>query len=177
MERKLLLLGLLRDQKMHGYQLNEVIDSHIGMSLLLKKATSYDLLKKLASDGWITSYEERAGNRPARRVYAVTEAGKAAFQAMLRASLAAYEPAEFASDISLAFLDALPVAEALPLLEQRRAIIAGLLEQAAAVAPHPGSLQLVIEHRQHHLRSELTWIDDVITRLKTEITNDERTGD
>jgi len=173
MERKLLLLGLLRDQEMHGYQLNEVIDSHVGMSLRIKKATAYDLLKKMADDGWITFYEDQAGNRPPRRVYTITEAGEAAFQAMLRESLAGYEPAEFASNISLAFLDALPPGEALPLLERRRAIIAGLLADVASLAPHPGSMQLVVEHQQRHLESELRWMDDVIARLKMEIETDE----
>lgn len=173
MERKLLLLGLLRVQEMHGYQLNEIIDKHVGMSLQIKKATAYDLLRKMAEDGWITFYEDQAGNRPPRRVYAITDAGEAAFQVLLRDSLAGYETAEFASDISLAFLDALPLAEALPLLERRRSVIAGLRAELAALAPHPGSMQLVVDHQQRHLETELDWIDEVMARLTTEAKSDE----
>jgi DNA-binding PadR family transcriptional regulator len=111
MERKLLLLGLLRSQEMSGYQLNELIDSHMRASVRLKKPTAYRLLSKMADDGWITYTEERQGNRPLRRVYAITPKGEAAFQQLLRDSLADYSPAEFRSAISLAFLDALPAEE------------------------------------------------------------------
>ena len=32
MEKKLLLLGLLRRQEMHGYQLNEFIDNNVSIA-------------------------------------------------------------------------------------------------------------------------------------------------
>jgi DNA-binding PadR family transcriptional regulator len=172
MERKLLLLGLLRAQHMHGYQLSEVIDSHLGMSVQLKKATAYDLLSRLENDGWITFYEERAGNRPQRRVYTITPAGEAAFQRMLRESLASYDPPEFPSDISLAFLDALPPEEATPLLRQRRTAIETLLDRVSQIGPHPGSAQLVIEHQIHHLTAELEWMDNMIQRIEAHMGGD-----
>ena len=48
MERELLLLGLLRSQDMHGYQLHEAIDSHLGMVVQLTKPTAYGLLSNMA---------------------------------------------------------------------------------------------------------------------------------
>ena len=167
MERKLLLLGLLRIQDMHGYQLSEVIDTHLGNSLQLKRATAYDLLDKMAADGWITARRSRAGNRPARRVYAITPQGEAAFQALLRESLAAYRPVMFPSDLSLAFVDELPPEEAIALLAQRRAAIAALLAETASLDPHPGTMQWVVEHQQRHLAAEVEWMDEVIMRLST----------
>lgn len=166
MERKLLLLGLLQTQAMHGYQLNDVIDSHLGGSIQLKKATAYDVLKKMAAEGWITHREEREGNRPPRRVYVITPQGRAVFVRLLRESLARYEPAEFRCDIALAFLDTLPTEEALALLRQRRKVIVTLIAEADAIGGHPGSMQLVVEHQQRHLRTELDWLDDVIARVE-----------
>ena len=168
MERKLLLLGLLRIQGMYGYQLNEVIDSHLGTSIRLKKPTAYDLLKKMAGDGWVTHSEEREGNRPPRRVYAITQEGEAAFQAMLRESLADYKPAQFYSDISIGFLDEIPAQEALPLLHKRRAIIEDLLKAVSEHQNHPGSFQFVIDHQIRHLSTELDWLDGVIRHLDSE---------
>lgn len=167
MERKLLLLGLLRQGEMHGYQINEVINSHLGTSVQMKPATAYDLLKKMADEGWITYTEEREGNRPPRRVYTITPAGEAAFQSLLRKSLADYKPAEFQSDISLAFLDTIPAGEALPLLRQRLGLIARLHDDLAAMGlHHPGSMQWVIEHHQRHLAAESAWLEEVIQRLE-----------
>ena len=67
MERELLLLGLLRSQEMHGYELNEFIDSHLGATVHLKKPTAYRLLNGIVDEGWISYTEEQEGNRPPRR--------------------------------------------------------------------------------------------------------------
>jgi DNA-binding PadR family transcriptional regulator len=166
MERKLLLLGLLRTHEMHGYQLNEILDRHLGASVRLTKPTAYRLLKEMTQGGWITYSEERAGGRPTRRVYAVTAEGEAAFQRLLRESLASYQPAAFQSDISLAFLDELSVDESVPLLRQRRETIAEMLQRMAGDEAHHGSFHLVIEHQVQHLSAELQWLDGVIARLK-----------
>lgn len=167
MERKLLLLGLLRSQEMHGYQLNEAIDSHLGASVHLKKPTAYRLLNEMARDGWIIDKEEQEGNRPPRRVYSLTPQGEAAFFQLLRESLADYKPAELLSDISLAFLDLLPLAEVLPLLHKRRSVIESLLQMASAHDEHPGSFQLMIEHQRRHLAAELEWLGEVIVQIET----------
>jgi len=41
MERELLLLGLLRGEEMHGYQLSEFIDSHLGTTVYPTRPASY----------------------------------------------------------------------------------------------------------------------------------------
>jgi DNA-binding PadR family transcriptional regulator len=167
MEREILLLGLLRSHEMHGYQLNELIDRHLGASIQLTRPTAYRLLGKMARDGWITCREEREGNRPPRRIYAITAKGEAAFQRLLRESLGSYRPAELRSDVSLAFLDQLPIEEALPLLGNRRAAIEGRLQSVRASDRHHGSFHLVIDHQAHHLAEELAWLEQVIARLES----------
>ncbi len=166
MERKLLLLGLLRSQEMSGYQLNELIDSHMRASVRLKKPTAYRLLSKMADDGWITYTEEREGNRPLRRVYAITPEGEAAFQQLLRDSLADYSPAEFRSAISLAFLDALPAVERLSLLRKRNSVIKNLLQTALTHGDDHGGFRLLTEHQIRHLSTDLEWLSEVIARLE-----------
>jgi len=167
MERKLLLLGLLRSQEMSGYQLNELIDSHMRAGVRLKKPTAYRLLSKMADDGWITYTEEREGNRPLRRVYAITPKGEGAFQQLLRDSLADYSPAEFHSTISLAFLDALPAEERLSLLRKRNSVIKNLLQIALTHGDGHGGFQLLTEHQIRHLSTDLEWLSEVIARLES----------
>jgi DNA-binding PadR family transcriptional regulator len=166
MERELLLLGLLRSQDMHGYQLHEAIDSHLGMGVQLTKPTAYRLLSNMAEDGWVNFREEQEGNRPPRRVYAITQQGEVAFQRLLRENLANYEPSDFTCHIGLAFLDELAAEEALPLLHSRRAGMEALLESTRAHGEHPGSLQLMLERQVHLLAAELEWLDTVIARLR-----------
>ena len=167
MEYKLLLLGLLRHQEMYGYQLYEFLDNNLGLCVQLKKPTAYKLLGQMAEAGWITFREEQEGNRPTRRVYVITPIGEAAFQEMLRAGLTAYQATEFISDISMMFLDVLPAQEALPLLEERRAAVFGLLQEVEAYPLHRGSVQLMIEHQRRHYATEVAWLDDVIQQVRS----------
>ncbi|MBC8264329.1 MAG: PadR family transcriptional regulator [Anaerolineales bacterium] len=167
MERKLLLLGLLRGHEMHGYQLNEFIDSHLGASVHLKKPTAYRLLDNMAEEGWVTYREEREGNRPPRRVYAITPQGEAVFQQLLRESLADYKPVDFPGNIGLLFLDVLPTEEALSLLQKRRAIVESMLQMAHTHEVHHESHQLILLHQTRHLSTELEWLHEVIARLES----------
>jgi DNA-binding PadR family transcriptional regulator len=172
MDRELLLLGLLRQGEMYGYQLHDFIDRNLAFCTDLKKPTAYHLLSKLAQRGWIVEVEvEAEGHRPPRRVYQITPAGEAAFQRLLRDNLSAFQPAYFTGDIGLAFLDALPAVEARALLAQRRAALAAALAAAQAAPVHGGSMQLVVEHQARHLAAELDWLDEVIARWQTKDNN------
>ena len=69
MDRQLLLLGLLRREEMHGYQINEFIEEKMHFCIDLKKPTAYYILDKLAQQKYVAVEREQAGNRPPRRSY------------------------------------------------------------------------------------------------------------
>lgn len=169
MERELLILGILRGQKMHGYQLAEFIDHNLAACTDLKKATAYFLLDKMFAAGWVTYEEDQEGKRPPRRVYQITPEGEAAFQRLLRENLASYTQAYFVSEIGLGFLDTLQPEEALDLLKQRRTALAEQYAAFEAAPLHPGSFQWLLEHRTMHLKAELNWIDTILQRIETQI--------
>jgi DNA-binding PadR family transcriptional regulator len=167
MEKTLLLLGLLRSHEMHGYQLGEVLAQNEGIAINLKKSNAYKLLGKMESDGWITHREEREGNRPRRRVYTVTPEGEAAFQRLLRGSLAGYVAPEFPSAVAFNFLQELSPDEAATLLGQRRRLIEAHFQRLDEFADdvrqsHPG-----IEFLHRHYSAELSWLDEIIGSLQT----------
>ncbi len=165
MERELLLLGLLRQSDMHGYQLNEFIQHNMTSCVDLKKATAYYLLDKMTDSGWLVPTEEQEGGRPPRRVYQLTDSGEAAFQAMLRENLSTHYEARFTGDVGLTFVDSLPPDEARVLLVRRRAAMQAELDSAQSAPPHNGTSQLVVEHLIHHLQAELRWLDEVMSRI------------
>jgi DNA-binding PadR family transcriptional regulator len=165
MEKKLLLLGLLRRQEMHGYQLNEFIDNNLALCTDLKKPTAYYLLDQMSKDGWISAETEQDGLRPPRRVYRLTEAGEVAFQRLLRENLSAYTPVNFPGDIGLGFLDWLTPAESRPLLEAQKAQAAARLAEIQSIPAHAGSLGLIFSHQIHHLQAELEWLELVLKEL------------
>jgi len=166
MERKLLLLGLLRVHEMHGYQINELIDAHLGTSIHLTKPTVYKLLGVMVDDGWINYHEEQKGNYPTRRVYKITPEGEEAFQQLLRRSLANYRPVSYLSNIGIVYLDVLPREEAAALLHKWREEIESFAQIMHVDEEHQGGFQLMLSYHLCHLNAELEWLDEVISQLQ-----------
>lgn len=165
MDRRLLLLGLLHQQEMHGYQLFEFIERDLSYCSDIKKPTAYYLLNKMAQDGWMIEEQTQEGNRPPRKVYRLTPLGEENYLRLLRENLAQHTSPRFHDDIGLAFLDSLTPEEARSLLERRRQAVAEALNAVQDVPVHRGSQQLVIEHQLRYLRAELDWLDEVLFRL------------
>ena len=169
MDRKLLLLGLLRQQEMHGYQLYEFVDRYLSTCTDMKKPTAYYLLNQMGQDEWIAEEISQKGNRPPRRVYRLTPKGEVAFQRMLRENLKRYAPAHFTGDVGIAFVDELDSEEALVLLAERRKKMLAAQKEMETILEHSGSMHWVIEHQRHHLAAELVWIDEVLQQLTGKI--------
>lgn len=169
MERELLLLGLLRQRSMHGYQLQEFINRDLEYCTDLKQSTAYNLLKGMSDKGWVTTTEEQEGNRPPRTVYEITEEGEVIFQQLLRENLAHHMSMRLPDGIGLAFIDAIPPHEAAELLTQRRAAIQQQLTNLQHARHHGhdhGGLLLTLEHQEIHLNAEAIWLTKVIEQLK-----------
>jgi DNA-binding PadR family transcriptional regulator len=152
---------------MHGYQLIEFIENYLSSCTDLKKPTAYLALERLAQHNWVHEHEVREGKRPPRKVYTITPEGKAEFRRLLALNLSTYVPSKFPQDMGLAFADALPSAEVVHLLQQRRAVLQGELDSMQQAPSHPGTLHLLVEHSIVHLGSELAWLDVVIDRFAT----------
>jgi len=164
-ERHLLLLGLLQHQEMHGYQINDFIERQMSLCTDIKKATAYYLLERMAEEGYVTQTEERAGNRPMRKVYHITPAGQDAFFRWLRKNLTEIGWPTFAFDVGLAFLDSLPPEESRHLLRQRLNRIRERIAYLEGVEHHADSLKAITDRHIALLRAEEKWLDRFIGNL------------
>ncbi len=166
-ERALLLLGVLMIQSQHGYQINDFIE-RCGVTTM-KKPTAYALLDRLAAAELITVETEQAGNRPPRKVYTITTAGRTLFQQLLTRTLATADTPIAQGDIGLMFLNHLPHEVALQQLQQRLADLDQQLADRAHthLPPDHGHLgiDLVLEHQQARLQADRDWLAATIARL------------
>jgi len=162
MERELLLLGLLRQHEMYGYQINALIDAHLSYSIKLTKPTAYRILNNMAEQGWISFREEQVGKRPTRRIYSLTEEGEKRFQELLEISLRNYEPVYAVNTTGMAFLETVPLNELLPLLEERRDSIERLISKFRSDDEHHGGFEVIINHQMRHLETDLEWLSEKI---------------
>lgn len=159
-ERELLLLGMLMVQSQHGYQINEFIERTLGQVTDMKKPTAYAILDRLSQAGYIVVHTEQEGNRPPRKVYAITGAGERLFFDLLRAYLAQPDQPSSAGGIALMFLDDLSADERVALVRER---IEKLEEQIARYerAPkheHSLGVDVAVERQLHMLRAERDWL-------------------
>jgi Predicted transcriptional regulators len=115
----LLVLGLLLDRPMHGYEiLQQIRAAGVDLWLPISPAAIYYTLSKLHRWGLVLETRAR-GEGPERSIYHLTERGREAFLAGMENALASQEPTRFEYGLGIFLLNKLPQERALPLLEQR----------------------------------------------------------
>jgi DNA-binding PadR family transcriptional regulator len=164
--KKLLLLGLLRGQKLHGYGLMEYLNSHGSGGSAIGKSNAYRLLRVLEADGLIRSWTERDGNRPERHVYEVTDAGEALFQQLLLESLAEDATADQPGIAVLNYLDTLEPAAAAEQLQKRRDCVAERHDGLANLPDDVLHLHPALDLNLHQAEVEIKWLDAKLAELR-----------
>jgi DNA-binding PadR family transcriptional regulator len=166
-DNELLILGLLREQDQHGYQINEFIDKNLGRLTTMKRPTAYATLDRLHRQGYVAVRSEQPGNRAPRKVYTLTAEGERRFIDLLRANLSTAHLSS-GTDIGLLFLDHLPIADVVTFLTIRLAELSELIAMHENVPPHGKGLgvDLALEHFIAMLRAERVWLIATIERLQ-----------
>jgi DNA-binding PadR family transcriptional regulator len=172
MHKALLLLGMLLNGPLYGYQLHQIVRAHGELYADLKKANLYYLLDRLAKDGHL-EMEVEAGTRGARGerlIYTITEKGRAYFHQLLRETLLQYEPVHTGVETAVVFLSYLSPAEGLALLQERRQAIQEKRVQVVADVGQPDKNPPLVVIAGDHLISlidtELAWIDRSLEYLQ-----------
>jgi len=165
MSTRLVVLGLLQERPLHGYEIKHIIQDHMGDWTSIAFGSIYFALKKLTEEGMVEiAATEQDGNRPSRTVYAVTDAGRAEFLRLLRELWEAPERQYFATDLGLFFMDALSTDELLghlagriESLEETLRFLARHREENMADPHVPRRARFIFDHSQVHLEAELAW--------------------
>jgi len=166
--RTLLLLGLLRAQSQHGYQLNESIRDRFGGVTDMSKATAYAILERLAKAGHVRVQSKQQDKLPTRRVYSITPQGERLFHALLRENLAMAPPLVLAGEAGLLFIGVLERGEAVGLLRQRLdrlrtqiAAYASMLSQSQGMG-----VELMVKHHLALLRADEAWLVELLPQME-----------
>lgn len=165
MTNQLLILGILMDGEMHGYQLNDYVEHAMSLFANLKRATTYYVLYQLEKRGYVSNEMEREGKRPERRVYKITKEGKNHFYKLLRECISGYIPAHLSEDVGIAFLNKLDSSEIKELLKSKKQKISSELQKFNGINDHGGKLKYVISHRMAYLDSDLKWVDRILKEI------------
>ncbi|AUS95359.1 PadR family transcriptional regulator [Clostridium thermosuccinogenes] len=72
----MLILRLLEDRDMYGYQMIEELSKRSNDTFNLKAGTLYPLLHSLEQQGMVTSYDKNADGARMRKYYSITKKGR-----------------------------------------------------------------------------------------------------
>jgi PadR family transcriptional regulator AphA len=166
---RLFVLGLLTKQPMSGYDIKRFLKSLSWLIDVPSLGSLYPSLHALLKDGFVTMEVAASQDRPPRKIYSITEAGREALQKWLD------QPSE--SDASLKkFIMRLALAGQLSRvgllahLEQRRARVTAqkmALEQAIEVESKNADLEerLMLDYGLSLAVAELAWLNSTLARL------------
>jgi len=166
MVKKILLLGLLRGQKLHGYGVLEYLNNHSGGGAAIGKSNAYRLLRMMEDEGLITSAVERDGNRPERHVYAVTPAGEAFFHENLLLQLGKDATADQPGVAVLNYLDELEPLAAAEQLQKRRDQVAARYNELVHAPAEVLHLHPALDLGLKQATLELEWLDGKLKELR-----------
>jgi DNA-binding PadR family transcriptional regulator len=167
----LLLLGLLKNQAQHGYQLNDFIEKNLASVTNLKKATAYALLERLRESGLVAVKLEQEGNRPPRKVYAITQNGETEFLELLRTELCNAEPISSPESTALMFMNELKRDERVACLNTRLEQLELHIKNLEQIPAHKSAVNLALERQLVLLKADRDWLMGVLENQQLAISN------
>ncbi len=81
---ELLLLKLLSEQDMYGYQLSQELKKRSSQNYTILEGSMYPILYRLSDDKMISFHEEKAGKRQTRIYYHLEESGLSYYKELLK---------------------------------------------------------------------------------------------
>jgi DNA-binding PadR family transcriptional regulator len=173
---ELAILGLLKEQPMHGYQLQRELSEQLGGLWRVSYGSLYPSLRRLERDGAIAS-ESGAGTGARRKtIYTITDEGERLFLELLQEPPQENQTEDARFRVRVAFFRYLPPETRVRLLERRRQ---GLQERLAEITSHlraSGTTddyqRALLEHARAATQADIAWLTDLIhtERQKFEIT-------
>lgn len=169
----LAVLGTLAERSMHPYEIASVLrrrgKEH---SIQINWGSLYTVVQNLEKHGFIeVSGTDRHGNRPERRIYRITEAGREEVEDWMRELIGAPEKEYPRFEAALSMAGLLPPDEVLRLLEER--LLA--LDETAAEEQHtlaelsevlPRVFLVEGEYHVAMVKAEAAWIRSLIKEIR-----------
>lgn len=163
------ILGLLEENPMHGYEMFQHFQSGtLGLIVRVEMSQLYAFLKKLERLAMIEASLEQQGVRPPRKVYHLSEHGRALFRQWLTM------PVERPRDIRLLFLIKLYFVQRLfpdqlaTVIDQEIKACRGFLAALETQSHDPRSIrdpasfaQVVLASRIYQTRALLDWLHEL----------------
>jgi DNA-binding PadR family transcriptional regulator len=170
-EQELLLLGLIKEAPKHGYEIKKDLKEILSPFIGVETESIYYPLRILEKKGFLTKKSAKAGKRPQRFVYEITEKGQKRFLDLLNKSFLDFKRPHFSLDLSLYFLRYVKSEVAIRRLKARIQILGKLaasLEQTAAALEKKKTsavISSILKHNLNMVVAEANFLSELIKSL------------
>ena len=166
-KNELVVLGLLNQKPMHGYQLHQEIEkTKMEIWAEVNLSSIYNTLNRLEQSEMVKARKERPGRMPERSVYRITKSGKDKLAGLLEQVLSdnRIRPADLM--LGIFFINGLPKRKALDCLKSKVEVMDKLLQSLVKAekdigrdSPFPWAF--FMRGTIDHLKAGITRIDDL----------------
>jgi DNA-binding PadR family transcriptional regulator len=159
------LLGFLRQEPLHGYQIHQQITDPEGLGMIwrIKQSQLYAILSRMEDEGYVSSVIQAQEIRPPRRTYRLTEIGRAAFLEWVETPIqnGRQMRQEFLARLYFALKEGKDTAAQLVGRQRNlfRASLANLSLKQIENDTEAGFGDLVLLYRVKYIESALDWLD------------------
>jgi DNA-binding PadR family transcriptional regulator len=171
---ELVVLGLLAEEPMYGYGVLERVRARsMGFWAEVGRASVYQALRRMESDGLVAGRAQEGTDGPDRRVFRITRAGRERLRAGLVERAAELAPYETGAGLSLGFAHLLSPTESRRTLDARELAVRDLLdairtERARTSADRDAGRMVanaMLDRQETLARAELAWL----ARFRTDL--------
>jgi len=164
---ELLFLGLLRESPQHGYEIKRKIKDILSVFAGVELKSVYYPLKILERKGMVVKHATKAGRRPQRFTYELTDKGRLRFEHLLEESLLKLNRPQFSLDLSLYFLNYIDTdvakrrlnARIFMLMKLARALKQAMRSGQASSSP---SLKPILKHDLQMVETEARFLSSLL---------------
>lgn len=165
---ELAILGLLKEQELHGYELKKRLADTVGPGHGVSFGSIYPALGRLEKAGAVAIVPVNAGAGRGKKVYAITEPGERLFEELLAADTGPSED-ERSFNLRLVFARHLSREARIGMLERRRAYLLERLARTRGAIRHgwgrfDAYSRSLMEHGNETTERDISWLDRLIAR-------------
>ena len=167
------ILGLLKEQPMHGYQLSRELAEQLGGMWKVSYGSLYPTLRRLERDGAVEQVPGDTARKGRRKlVYRITPDGERLFLRLLEEPPQEGQAEDARFRVRLAFFRYLPPETRIRLLDRRRAGLRERFDQLTAAtlaAADDGDeyQRALMEHGRAATEADIAWLGGLIQQERT----------
>jgi DNA-binding PadR family transcriptional regulator len=171
-------LSILRAGPVHGYELKRRVQRP--SLAALSNNSLYPMLRRFENEGLVTRSTEAQEGKPARNVYAITDAGRERLRTLLWTLPPALATNEEEFLVRVSFFYEMPESNRRAIIAAREAVLAAsrakvqsLMAELDASPKSSWRGRVVMTHVLDTIDAERTWIAELATEIETTKVSDE----